>query len=129
MGHPEDEAIRPWFYTWSLMARLFPAGSKIVAAEGGEGVRTLAGVNNGALSVMLVNDDDTARTVEVRVPGGGRRALDMYRYFDTERPVTAEGFPSVSKKVPATDLSKTLRVELPARGVVFLTTAPLAPKR
>ena len=25
MGHPEDEDIRPWFYTWSLMSRLFPA--------------------------------------------------------------------------------------------------------
>ncbi len=30
MGHPEDEAIRPWFYTWSLMSRLFPKGARIV---------------------------------------------------------------------------------------------------
>ena len=124
MGHPEDEAIRPWFYTWSLMARLFPKGSRIVAADSGPGVRTLATAQQGALSVMVVNDSDTHRTVAVRVPGGGRHTMEMYRYFDKERPATAEGFPAVSRKLPATDLAKGLQIDLPSRGVVFLTMAP-----
>ena len=33
MGHPEDEAIRPWFYTWSLMTRLFPKGARIYGSR------------------------------------------------------------------------------------------------
>jgi hypothetical protein len=121
MGHPEDEAIRPWFYTWSLMARLFPPGARIVAAESDPGVRALAATREGTLSVMLVNDGDAARTVALRVPGGGRHAIEVYRYFDKERPVDAEGFPAVSRKLPVTDLAKELRIELPSRGVVFLS--------
>jgi hypothetical protein len=122
MGHPEDEAIRPWFYTWSLMARLFPPGARIVAAESDPGVRALAATREGTLSVMLVNDGDAPRTVALRVPGGGRHAIEMYRYFDKERPVDAEGLPAVSRKLPVTDLAKELRIELPSRGVVFLSS-------
>lgn len=121
MGHPEDEAIRPWFYTWSLMARLFPPGARIVAAESDPGVRALAATREGTLSVMLVNDGDAPRTVAVRVPGGGRHAIEVYRYFDKERPVDAEGFPAVSRKLPVTDLTREIRIELPSRGVVFLS--------
>lgn len=25
IGHPEDANLRPWFYTWSLLSRAFPA--------------------------------------------------------------------------------------------------------
>jgi len=123
MGHPEDEAIRPWFYTWSLMGRLFSPGSRIVAADSDPGIRALAATREGALSVMLVNDSDAPRSVELRVPGGGRHAIETYRYFEKDRPATAEGFPAISRELPVTDLAKGLRVELPSRGVVFLTTA------
>jgi hypothetical protein len=122
MGHPEDEAIRPWFYTWSLMARLFPKGSRIVAAQSDPAVRALAATNQADLSVMVVNESDAPRTVAVRVPGGGRHALDLYRYFDKDRPVTMEGFPAVFKRLAVTDLAKGVTVEMPARGVIFLTT-------
>ncbi len=58
MGHPEDEAIRPWFYTWSLMSRLFPRGATIVNASIGAGapaVRTLAATRreNGRAQVSF----------------------------------------------------------------------------
>ena len=33
MGHPADEAIRPWFYTWSLMSRLFPKGARVIGGD------------------------------------------------------------------------------------------------
>jgi hypothetical protein len=122
MGHPEDEAIRPWFYTWSLMARLFPKGSRIVAAQSDPAVRALAATNQADLSVMVVNESDAPRTVAIRVPGGGRHALDLYRYFDKDRPVTMEGFPVVFKRLAVTDLAKGVTVEMPSRGVIFLTT-------
>ena len=30
MGKPAEMAVRPWFYTWALMSRLFPKGSRII---------------------------------------------------------------------------------------------------
>jgi hypothetical protein len=129
MGKPEDEAPRPWFYTWSLMGRLFPKGSRILAATtaaGSPGVRALAATWKDAgadrLSVMLVNDTAEPRSLTVRVPGAGTRALVSYRYFDADRAVDRDGYPVASATLPKADLEKGVNVEMPSRGVVFLTT-------
>jgi hypothetical protein len=129
MGHPEDEGVRPWFYTWSLMSRLFPKGSRIVASRGGEdvaGLRTLAAAwqqgSGRRISVMVVNDAASARTVTVRVPGGERGALEEYHYFEQDRPADQNGYPAPAKRLPAADLAKGAEIELPAQGVVFLAT-------
>jgi hypothetical protein len=127
MGHPEDEAIRPWFYTWSLLSRLFPPGSRIVASKidaEAPGLRTLAGTRDFGrqVSIMVVNDADEARTVRVVVPGFGRRALTVYRYFDEDRPVDANGFPAASRELPTADLTRGINVEMPSRGVAFAAT-------
>jgi hypothetical protein len=129
MGHPEDEAVRPWFYTWSMMARLFPAGSRIVSTQDSAqlpGMRTLAGTHGeGAsqeISVMVVNDSDVAESARIAIPGAGRRAVELYRYFDRDRPADANGFPVAAQTLPTTDLARCVTVELPSRGVVFLTT-------
>jgi hypothetical protein len=124
MGHPEDEAIRPWFYTWSLMGRLFPKGARIVSSDtNGElpGLRTLAAARqDGSLSVMVVNDSEEARTIEVRVPGSGPRALQIYHYFEHDRPADTEGFPVAHATLLMADTAKGVHAELPSRGVVFL---------
>jgi len=129
MGHPEDEAIRPWFYTWSLMARLFPKGSRIVSAAGASetpGLRIMAGTSQEGsrteISFMLVNDSNGPKSVTLKAPGAGRRNLTTYRYFDPERPVDTNGFPLPIGKPAATNLAKGVAIELPSRGVVFLTT-------
>lgn len=125
MGHPEDENIRPWFYTWSLMSRLFPRDARILATSptGLAHLRVLAGLTGGGhkLSVMLVNNADEARTVEVFVPGAGARTLREYRYFENERPTDEEGFPVSKVTVAKADLDQGLHLTLNGRGVVFLT--------
>jgi hypothetical protein len=70
----------------------------------------------------VVNDSDAARTVRIQIPGAGRRAVEMYRYFDRDRPANASGFPVAARTLPPTDLAKGVTVELPSRGVAFLTT-------
>jgi hypothetical protein len=131
MGKPQDEAIRPWFYTWSLMSRLFPNGARVVNATGLEETRSAralaASWENGSgrqLSVMLVNDSDEPRKIRVRAPGAGKKTLTRYRYFDKERPVDRDGYPTPSGTAAA-DLEAGITVDLPSRGVIFLsTTAP-----
>lgn len=129
MGHPEDEAIRPWFYTWSLMSHLFPKGSSIVTATIADDtptVRALAATRQEGsrteVSFMVVNESPAPRTVELRTPGGRRRDLTVYRYFDQERPVDSAGLPVPSGKLQAQDLAKGVRIELPSRGVVFVAS-------
>jgi hypothetical protein len=127
MGHPEDENVRPWFYSWSVMSRLFPAGAKIVKTEDSpqtSGIRTLAAaLPGGVVSFMVVNESDAARTVTVKVPGVARKAVEIYRYFDQDRPANELGYPVPSQKLANANLAAGVTLELPGRGVAFLTTA------
>jgi len=89
-------------------------------------VRTLAGTrgegSSREFSVMVVNDSDVAVTTRILIPGSERRAVEMYHYFDRDRPADANGFPVAAKTLPLTDLAHGVTVELPSRGVVFLAT-------
>jgi hypothetical protein len=126
MGHAEDEGIRPWFYTWSLMSRLFPKGARIAAVkESGfpPGLRSMAAGGEKGVSVMLVNDADEKRTVTMRIAGLASKKLVRYNYFDRDRPADRDGFPVAQKKKVKADGTGAVQVELPSRGVVFLTTS------
>ena len=127
MGHPEDESIRPWFYTWSLMSRLFPKGSRMAGVkESGfpSGLRTMAAGDANGVSVMLLNESAEARTIAVQIPGWSGKKLMKYDYFEPDRPVDANGFPVAQKKRLKVDREGAVRVELPSRGVMFLTSHP-----
>jgi len=50
--------------------------------------------------------------------------LHEYRYFAADRPVDEHGFPVASAVLRNVELDSGLKVQLPAMGVVFLTTAP-----
>ena len=136
MGHPEDENLRPWFTAWSLLCRAFPRGMKIVSAGSTmlPGVRAAATVANGSksdLSMAVVNDSDTPRTLRVVVPNAaGRTSLREFHYFDADRPTDADGSPVAARVLPGVTLASGLTVRLPSRGLVLLTTlgggSPLA---
>lgn len=129
MGHPEDEKIRPWFYTWSLMSRLFPPGCRIVGTElpaelPAFRVMAMSKSENGrnGLSIMLVNDADLARTVTLQVKGVPPVAtLQQFDYFADDRPVDKDGFPVPKQILQHPDLGSGISVTLPSRGVIFLT--------
>ena len=128
MGHPEDENLRPWFATWSLMTRLFPKGARIVATgqPGASGLRVLASVpaTGGQFTAMIVNNSDARRDVVLRAPGVGPKVLHEFRYFDTDHPTNASGFP-VSSGHARHNLDQGVAVAMPGRGVVFLSTEPV----
>jgi hypothetical protein len=125
MGHPEDENLRPWFYTWSLMSRLFPRGTRILGTHQPDlpGLRVVAGTDQAgrSLSVMLINEGNEARTVTLSIPGAGSKTLVEYHYFDTDRPTDANGFSVPKETIPDADLERGVTVPLPSSGVVFLS--------
>jgi hypothetical protein len=129
---PGDPAqgIRPWFYTWSLMARLFPKGSTIVSTTGDSALSsfrsTAATWTSGATinaTVMLVNDEDASRTITLTAPSLGKQDLYQYNYFAADQPVDGNGFPVVKTTLTGADLVSGITIDLPTRGVIFLTTA------
>ena len=131
IGHPDDAAIRPWFYTWSLQSRCFPRGCRFVEVPDPQrpGLRVAAArFERGATrhwSFVVVNDADEAREVVLRAPSAGvLPRLFRYHYFDQDRPVDPDGFPVVKHVDKLADPAAGLAVSLPSRGVVILTTLP-----
>ncbi len=80
------------------------------------------------LAIMIVNDVDQAHSVTVRMPGAGTRSLVRYDYFASDRPVDREGYPVPKEVMKEADLEHGVRVDLPSRGVLFLTTVPPDPR-
>lgn len=126
-GYPADDFnLRPWFYTWSLLCRLFPRRSQTLAVDAtGDCACRIAATRlplGRGLSFAVVNESDTARTVTLVMPLDRPVTLHEYRYFAANRPTDNRGFPMVSAVHKDVALAPGFRVELPAMGVVFLTT-------
>ncbi len=95
-GDPSQEEVRPWYYTWSLMCRCFPAGSRIVKLDGKmpAGVAgTAAVLPDGSVSVALVNFGDRDYPVNLNLPVSVQGyTLSCFRTRLEERTVSGSSF-------------------------------------
>ena len=92
---PDEEQIRPWFYTWSLMCRYFPAGTDILhtaVASEDKDVYVVAGTYQGKLSVAMVNVGEKDKSVQLTLPCPMENA-SLYKYEENLQPKDTDGFP------------------------------------
>lgn len=119
---PEDENLRPWFYTWSLMCRYFPSGMSIAGIKVPDKcqLRAVAGTIKGKFSVAVLNNSDNDRTFSIEgtgIPGTGR--LNMYLYQDGHCAKDNNGFPIPVKTIRGKDMSSA--IDIPAKSFILLT--------
>jgi len=119
---PEDENLRPWFYTWSLMCRFFPTGMSIVQSEVQKNcpIRVVAGILGKDLSIAVLNNSDNDRTVSLKVFGMPKvQSLSKYVYIDGNRATDPNGFPIPAAIINGKSLASPLSV--PAKSFLLLT--------
>ncbi|MCL2427008.1 MAG: Ig-like domain-containing protein [Oscillospiraceae bacterium] len=132
---PTDQNLRPWYYTWSMVSRYFPAGSYIVEASisGIDGVRATTALVNSQdnvhdISIALVNNSFEDRVVELVVPNADELAdLNKFFYFDgliggQPRPVNELGELLVFDTLTDVNLAEGFTVEIPAQTAMVFTT-------
>ena len=129
-----DEKIRPWYYTWSMFCRYFPAGMKILETtdSGIDAVRATAGLlpngDKSDVSIAVVNSTGKEKTIELNVPNAnGLVDLNQYFYYDGEingksRPVNEKGQVLPYGIIKDASLSKGVEVTLPANSCMILTS-------
>ena len=126
MGKPQDEKLRPWFYTWSLLSHCFPRGSRIVKVSDPHvtGVRATAVVlEDRDLSLVVVNDSQVPQKVTLKLLNAlGPANLAEYRYFETDRPTDALGYPVIKQMRRDVNIRSGLEISLPSQGVVLFTS-------
>lgn len=125
---PSDTNLRPWFYPYSLFTKLFGQGWQTlsVSQPSMTGLRVAAAKkangSNWDVSIAVVNDSDTSRSILIKAPGVTNTAtFKEYHYFNSDRPVDGNGFP-VPYQDRVNNLSSGVEVSLPGKGVIFLTT-------
>lgn len=118
---PEDENLRPWFYTWSLMCRFFPSGMSVVQSKIPENcpVRVVAGVQENKCSIAVLNNSDKDLTILLKPFGIPAQTLFRYLYIDGKRTTDENGFPVPVDKIKGNRSTYTLCV--PAKSFQLLT--------
>lgn len=120
---PSQEEVRPWYYTWSLLCRYFPAGSRIlkISHDRTQGVYAVAGECNGKQVLAAVNVSDRAKNLQIVLPGKWEN-MSRYLYQEGKMKTDKNGYP-----VPAEThltLDKTYRTVLEAQTFILLTNMP-----
>lgn len=115
-------ALRPWFYTWSLLCRYLPTGSTIHAPAETSTLRVLAAqLPDGGWTFVLVNRGTTSQSISVTEPTGSI-TVDKYVYNNGSTPLTdANGFPVPSNTLTI-DFTNGHNLTVGADSVAVFTT-------
>ena len=116
-NRPEDEQMRPWFYSWSLLCRYIPTGATVIRVDmpTTEGLRAVSATHNDNTTIAIVNNSMTPHRVKL---SGAAGQYKRYDYIDGERLVDEKGFPTPSAEGIQLDKA----IEIPANSFVLLTT-------
>jgi len=125
--------LKPWFYPWSLLCRVFRPGSRIAGVSlASNSQRVLAAHYESAAqpdseswSFCLVNRADNTVSLNLKLPGTQSLTLARYLYSPDSAAADSEGFP-VPVDTRSYDLGNGAEIICPARSVTILTSASLS---
>jgi len=118
--------LRPWFYPWSLLTKLFPAGSDIYKIRSRSiNVRALGAKvhSNGKSdwSFCVVNLDQSPTKIFLKVDGESKNNLAQYLYKENEISADLNGFPKPKRNI-SVNLNEGIEFEIPPKSVLFLSS-------
>jgi hypothetical protein len=121
-----DTTIRPWFYSWSVLARFVRPGSTIYRPDvKADELRVLAAqIGHGAdqnWTVVLVNVGKSELEATVRAPLSARRAFSEYLYAQDSVPTDNTGVFKPASRIDGS-LAAGIAVGVPAHSMVVLTS-------
>ena len=119
-GKAEEENIRPWYYSWSLMCRYFPSGSDILKCSYAinNDVRIIAAKSKGKITIAAVNVGKTDLALNIKIPTY-MTGSKLYVYQENNKPTDSDGLPIPAEKNMNIKTKYTL--ELIANSFVMLT--------
>lgn len=119
-NNPGDEAIRPWYYSWSLMTRYFVPGTEIIGSidTGEEGLRYVAGKYKNQWTIAFVNNSEKEHGLFIEL--SGERNFRRYRYEKENRLVNEKGFPKPQSEIRTSKEGWSMAI--PANSFTLLTT-------
>ncbi|MDE6097463.1 MAG: hypothetical protein K2G24_01095 [Muribaculaceae bacterium] len=119
-GDASQEDVRPWYYTWSLMCRCFPAGCDVTRSSSDcNDIFTVSAIDaEGRMSVAVINVGADSHQVALNLP----RALKNAALFSYSE---ADGIALGPDGLPAAVINNicdnALRIPMDAYSMIILT--------
>lgn len=122
-GKPEEQNLRPHFFTWSLMCRFFRPGSEVLKMDidnDTTGFRSVAMIDHdGKLTIMLVNHSNSQKQCCILLKNlPVQSTLMRYIYRESERKMNDDSYPMPEKSISIEN--DQIMISLPEMSVVFL---------
>jgi hypothetical protein len=119
-GDSTQEEIRPWYYTWSLMCRYFPAGATVLktTVDGGHEVFAAVAEYKGQYVAALVNAGNNDEGIKLTMPYALEN-VSLYVYEENNRQTHADGHPAPVKS--NMKINKNYQTTLKAQSFQLLT--------
>ncbi len=122
----QEQALRPWYYTTSLLSRSFPKGSRILNTKfSNENIRAVAGLydNNKKYSSVFVNQANEKYTYKIKLDQKIEfENLYVYIYNEKDVLVNGSGFAKANHTLSKVDMQKGFTLDLPSKSAVFVSS-------
>ena len=117
---PNEENIRPWFYTWSLMCRNFQTGANILKCDnpGNKDIRITAAQLNGKMVIAAVNIGQHDYSINLKMPHAMPNSK-LYVYQENSRLTDSDGLPIPT--IEGINIKINYSIELKAQSFILLT--------
>jgi hypothetical protein len=120
-NNPADENIRPWYYAWSWLCRFMPQQSRLMKSSqpSNRGCQVLAATYGSDCTIYLVNTSEKDEKLEIKDAHAGSYLFNQLTYnekYARENPVYGR------KNIGKVDLRQGIRIDLPAKTFIVLTS-------
>ncbi|RII31395.1 MAG: hypothetical protein CXR30_00865 [Geobacter sp.] len=117
--------IRPWYYAWSLLSRIFPNGATVYRVEQPKDIRILVARIHGSTdeywSICLVNRASSYKTMGIKVPEAKNTLFSYFNYYSNASTNDVDFFNKSVIKMRS-DISGSIIVNCPPNSIVVLTS-------
>ena len=118
----DDEAIRPWFFAWSLLCRYMPAGCDIYASavKGNTMVKALKVRHDGKTMLAVLNPTKKPQTVHIQ----GTDCLapcKQFVYAEHKLKIKDECVLEPAAVIPELSLEKGMNLDMPGESLFVFT--------
>ncbi|WP_162555896.1 hypothetical protein [Reichenbachiella versicolor] len=123
-GGAEEEEIRPWFYSSSLLSRYMQTGAQVFEVElpSKNGVRAIAVAHQGKYMIAVVNSSLTDYELEVKFDSGILlKSAKKYVYSEEVKPVDEAGLPIPLETDLEIDFNEGYEIEAKGQSLVVIT--------
>lgn len=121
-SEPDGEAVRPWFYAWSLLTRFMPAGCDVYASkvDGAPCVKALKVKKDGRTMLAVLNTSKRAQQVKFRADERIANCKE-YVYAEYRLNIKREGELEPNAVHPMLDLANGHSLEMPGESLFVFT--------